>query len=320
MKTANALSNRISLSEEEKKIRYDESCKRVLSFKSVLANILKGCVDEFADCSIQDIQDKYIEADPEVSKVAVNPDESDKTISGMSAEDVTINEGKVLYDIRFYAIAPSTKDRIKLIINLEAQNEFKPGYSLTTRGIYYCARLISSQYGTEFVSPHYGDIKKVYSIWICMNPPSNRKNTITKYNISENHVVGNVVEDKKNYDLLTLVMVCLGSPKDENYNGILKLLGVMLSEVYSESEKKKIMSNEFGISLTNEIEEGMSDMCNLSEGVYKRGKAEGIVEGILKGKIETVKNMLKEGISLETALRFAGLDKETYEKYVDKEI
>jgi predicted transposase/invertase (TIGR01784 family) len=87
-----------------------------------------------------------------------------------------------------------------------------------------------------------------------------------------------------------------------------------------------------GISLTNEIEEGMSDMCNLSEGVYKRGiaegkaegiaegKAEGIVEGILKGKIETVKNMLKEGISLETALRFAGLDKESYEKYVDKEI
>ena len=33
-------------------------------------------------------------------------------------------------------------------INLEAQNDFNPGYPLLKRAVYYCVRMISSQYGT----------------------------------------------------------------------------------------------------------------------------------------------------------------------------
>ncbi len=54
---------------------------------------------------------------------------------------------------------------IRLIINIEAQNDFYPGYPLIKRGIYYCSRMISAQYGTEFKNSHYENIKKVYSIW-----------------------------------------------------------------------------------------------------------------------------------------------------------
>ena len=49
------------------------------------------------------------------------------------------------------------------------------------RGIYYCSRMISGQYETAFTNSHYENIKKVYSIWICMNPPKNRENSITRY-------------------------------------------------------------------------------------------------------------------------------------------
>ncbi|OUP84952.1 hypothetical protein B5F07_06840 [Lachnoclostridium sp. An169] len=42
------------------------------------------------------------------------------------------------------------KRQIKLIINVEAQKDFHPGYSLMTRGIFYGARMISAQKGTEF--------------------------------------------------------------------------------------------------------------------------------------------------------------------------
>ena len=58
---------------------------------------------------------------------------------------------------------------------MEAQNQFYPGYPLIKRGIYYCCRMVSSQYGTVFTSSHYEKIKKVYSIWICTNPPEYRK-------------------------------------------------------------------------------------------------------------------------------------------------
>ena len=80
---------------------------------------------------------------------------------------------------------PGTGERISLIINVEAQNDFYPGYPIVKRNLYYCCRLVSSQYGTEFTNSHYEKIKKVYSIFICMNPPNYRKNTINQYSIQE---------------------------------------------------------------------------------------------------------------------------------------
>lgn len=95
--------------------------------------------------------------------------------------DYTIPEGTVTFDIRFMALAPKSGELISLIINLEAQNDFYPGYPLIKRGIYYLSRMISAQYGTEFSESHYENVKKVYSIWICTNPPKNRENSITSY-------------------------------------------------------------------------------------------------------------------------------------------
>ena len=49
-------------------------------------------------------------------------------ISGMETEDVTMTEGLVTYDIRFRAVVPVSGELIQLIINIEAQNDFYPGY------------------------------------------------------------------------------------------------------------------------------------------------------------------------------------------------
>ena len=40
-------------------------------------------------------------------------------------------------------------------------------------------------------------------------------------------------------------------------------------------------------------------------------------EGKIEGGVKTVKNMLKKGMSLETALEVTELDRETYDKYAD---
>ena len=56
---------------------------------------------------------------------------------------------------------------------------------IVKRNLYYCCRLVSSQYGTEFTNSHYEKIKKVYSIFICMNHSNYRKNTINQYSIQE---------------------------------------------------------------------------------------------------------------------------------------
>ena len=116
---------------------YDAACKRVLSEKTILARIMKACLAEYQDCPVRDIEEKYIEGQPQVSSVPVLPDEEGSVISGLDTEDKSVHEGTVTYDIRFRAIAPDSGELIGLIVNVEPQNDFYPGYPLAKRGIYY---------------------------------------------------------------------------------------------------------------------------------------------------------------------------------------
>ena len=38
---------------------YDAACKRVLSEKSILARIMKACLEEYKDCDVNEIAEKY---------------------------------------------------------------------------------------------------------------------------------------------------------------------------------------------------------------------------------------------------------------------
>lgn len=269
------------------KANYDAACKRLLSEKVILAWVMRGCLEEYRDCTVDEIAQKYIEGRPQVGEVPVAPDETNMAprIHGIGSEDASITEGTVTYDIRFTATAPGSGERIRLIINIEAQNDFYPGYPLIKRGLYYCSRMISSQYGTEFTGSHYGGIKKVYSIWICMDPPGKWENSITRYAITEENLVGDMKEKKSNYDLMAAIMVCLGRPGGRDPAGVLGLLDVLLSTGASPEEKCQILEEDFQIEMTQALESEVSLMCNLSKGVEEKGIKKGIEQGIELGKI-----------------------------------
>ena len=288
---------------------YDESCKNILANKIILAWIMKSCMKEYKDCSICDIADHYIEGTPEISQREVHRDEAPASdpgkIRGENTEDKAVNEGIVRYDIMFRAILPQGQERIELIINIEAQKDFYPGYPLIKRGIYYGCRMISSQYGTIFTNSHYEKIQKVYSIWICFNPPEKRKNSINIYSVKEKNVVGKVKEKEADYDLLTAVMICLDSGKEEKEgkhqegteeSEILRLLEVLFSTEKELKEKEKILENEYGITMTYEEKEEVEKMCNLSEYVWEKGlqtgREEGLRTGINYGELQNLVRMV----------------------------
>lgn len=62
-----------------------------------------------------------------------------------------------------------------------------------------------------------------------MNPPKKFKNTISRYYLQEENLVGLARESRTNYDLLSVVRICLGAEDGENYQGILKMLNVLFS-------------------------------------------------------------------------------------------
>lgn len=285
------------LSTAGEKTAYDNACKKLLANKEILAWIMKSCLSEYRDYSVEEIAGNYIEGNPEISKTALHRDEMSviPMIKGENTEDTSINEGIVTYDIRFRAIVPKSGEMITLIIDVEAQNDFYPGYPLVTRSVYYCCRMISAQYNTEFTNSHYEEVKKVYSIFICINPPGYRKNTINRYSITEENLVGDIQEKKSSYDLMTAVIICIGDAEHSS-SGVLKLLEVLLSPERASDDKKHILEDEFLIKMTEELDEEVADMCNLSKGIEEKAIRVGLQKGLQEGRQIGIQQGIQQGI------------------------
>ena len=254
---------------------YDEACKRVLSDRGIMAHILKACTKEFKDCDLQDIAQRYIQGEPSISRIAVEPEAILPRIESEQTEDKSEAEGTVYYDIRFHAVAPVDGKLIQLIINLEAQNDFNPGYPLLKRAVYYCGRMISSQYGTVFVKSHYEKIQKVYSIWICTMPTKKWEYNISSYQLTEKHLIGHTQAERSHYDLINIVLVCLGNKSYQHLKGILRLLNMLLLDNIGSQEMQELLTTEFNVTMTPHLEKGVAEMCNLSEGIERRGELRG---------------------------------------------
>ena len=303
MKSKSTLAKNIEVADDNE-VSLDRACKKLLANKSILAWILKTCVEEYAECSAQEIERKYIEGIPRIAQDAVHQDEAVENgdyIQGGSSEDSSMTEGSVTYDIKFNALKPMRKNSMNskgfasMIINVESQSDFYPGYPLPKRGIYYGSRMISGQYGTVFTRSHYEKLEKVYSIWVCLNPPKYRKNSINVYSFHEKQLHGNVIEKKENYDLITVVMVCLGDEEDEKCRGLLRLLSVLFSPDKSADEKKEILETEFNIEMTKTMETEADDMGEFSKYFKEKGMKEGMqkaIENLIKNANMTLEQAM----------------------------
>lgn len=305
------LSNALHAADD--KAAYDAGARMILADKQVLAWILKYCVKEFQTCSIEQIMD-CIEGKPEIAIVPVLPGrENSEAITGMATEEVIPNEGGVRFDIRFYAITPNGES-IKLIIDVEAQREFHPGYSIVTRGIFYCARMISAQYGKEFTADNYDNIKKVYSIWICMDASKQDANTITGYSVEQNNIYGDM-KGKQRYDLLSVVLIGL-DPNGEAEQGteLHKMLSVLLSQSMKPTEKEKRLQEEFDIKMDEDMKGAWRTMCNLSDLIEERGIERGIEKGIERGQLTLLSRLIdSEKLTKEEAAAMMNMTVEELE-------
>lgn len=297
------------LAATEQKRAYDEVCKKVLALKEIAARILAAVVEELEGCSVEKIISCI--GTPEIGNIPVDVDAP--LIPLENTEDTTINEGMRFFDIKFTVKAPVSGEYIQLIINLEAQKNFNPGYSLIKRGIYYCSRLISSQYGTVFTKSDYDRIRKVYSIWVCTDPTAEYRQTIARYKLGKEMLEGetkfknpaDAEKERRDYDLLSLVLIGLDDPNSGNMpqNGIIHMLSVLFAGNMDFEAKIITLENEYNIKMTEEIEEEVERMCNLSEGVWEKGVAEGMAKGMAKGEINqlmrVVYKLMSKGMKFE---------------------
>ena len=277
------------------RIQYDAQCKKVLSNKHILAWIMKAAIKEYSHLSVDFVR-RCIEGQPQTGERTVESDwKCGEKIQGLRTEDKDAKEGMITYDIHYAAYLPRDAQRVKILINVEAQRDFYPGYPVESRGVYYGARMLSSQNGIEFQPPYYGEIKKVYSIWVCMNVPQFIGDAISVYEIAKKDVVQGVPDRPEAYDKLAIVWICL-SGQTTKEPGFFHMMNTLLSPSMDVELKKNILRNEYQIPMETGLVKELDLMCNLSDWVFdlgvKEGIQQGIEQGMLKVKKETVLRML----------------------------
>ena len=306
----------------DKEAQYDTSAKRLLSHKSILAHILSKTVDDFKGMKPNDIV-PYIVGNPYITKVSVEPgmtnipyEVNNERVMCFNTESEEIHEGVVRFDIVFYVRMKDGTSQI--IINVEAQKDEPTKYLILNRAIFYISRLISSQKERDFMNTSYNDIKRVYSIWVCMNMT---ENTMSHIHLTKDDLIGSY-KWKGNLDLINIVMIGLAKelPKHDDVYELHRLLGSLLSKELTVDEKLYIIENEYDIPIEDKIRKDVSVMCNLSQGIKEEGIAIGESRGIAIGEsrgiaigesrreIELIKDMRKNGLTLEQISKIAKKD------------
>ena len=253
-----------------------------------------------------------------------------KQLIGFNTETGEINEGIVRFDIVFYVRLPGSNKNngvlSQVIINIEAQKSEPGGYNIMDRAVFYVSRLISSQKGRDFENSNYSDIKRVYSIWICMNMD---EDCMSHVHLTKDDILGNH-EWKGRLDLLNIVMIGLAKeiPEHSDQYELHRLLGALLSQNLTVNEKIDIIGNEYDIQTQDNLREGVNIMCNLGEGIeeigIEKGMAIGIKQGLEQGMerqtVHLILSMYKNGISAEQIAAVTDKDIAEIQEILDEEM
>jgi len=263
----NGIKNAVKITDKE--AQYDEKAKHLLGQKIILAHILARTVKEFKGMKPQDIV-SLIEGNPQIGIVPADlgmtntmEDVESGRITGINTENSEINEGLIRFDIVFYVHMKDVLSQI--IVNVESQKEDPNIYDILNRAVFYVCRLISSQKGRDFEKTNYNDIRRVYSIWVCLNTSQNSMNHV---HLTNDAVIGSY-HWKGKIDLLNIVLLGLTNdlPEYTETYELHRLLSTLLSKNLSINERLNILEMEYEIPTNKSIKEDISVMCNLSQAI-----------------------------------------------------
>ena len=296
--------------------QYDENAKRLLGNKYILAHILVASVDEFKGMNPKDVV-SYIEGEPIIGIVPVEPgmtnavrEEKGQRVVGFNTENVEAHEGLVRFDIVFYV---RMRDGIsQIIVNIEMQKDNPAKYKILNRAVFYVSRLISSQKERDFEKTNYDDIKRVFSIWICMGMD---EDSLDYVHLTNDRLLGDHVWEGK-MDLLNIVLIGMSKElsAQEGHHELHRLLGALLSAKLPVEEKLDILEMEYEIPMEEEEKEEVRVMCNLGEGIREKAEA----RGKAIGEAKVILGMYRKGYSLEQIADVAEKNVEEVRGIVEK--
>lgn len=234
-------------------VQYDAHCRKMLSNCYILAWMMQETMEEYENLS-RDFIRRCIEKNIRVDE-----------------------EGMIC----FSAFVPKDMGEMNLMMHAEAVDYGENEYTLLAKGLKDGDKGTCSNY-RDRGEAIFGTLKKMYSIWLCINVPLCMGNTISIYNIRKKCGIGHVPE-KKVEDELSIVMIYL-DVKGNKEKGFFNLLNTLFSPNLSYMHKKQILWNDYQIPMEKETEKELRLMSQLSQWVYDCGVKDVVVR-LLKQNI-----------------------------------
>lgn len=276
----------------------DDVSKALLKNKEVLAVILKFTADEFRSYSYGEIMG-YIEG-ASIASPDVSPGRTNSRFRADAQEYKVLNEKTSQFDILFRAVNPAlSEDKItvNLHIGIEPQKDYRPGYAIEKRGIFYLSRELTVQLSPVLTDAvDYGSLEKCYSIWICSeNVPREECNTISFYMMDNVKNVGNCCPKKEDYDLMQLVIIRLGRAEpDEDCEGCDLIQFLRLLFLPQKDDILQPLSRYIDFSKNEELRKEVDRLDKLGMGYFELGIERGEVLGRESERRAAINRMLRK--------------------------
>lgn len=258
---------------------YDPSFKKFFSRKEVLAGILLGVIPEFKYSTFEDVQNSIETSEFNVLNAEV-----------LNSED-TEDPQKVIYDILVMVNVPKTgRQEVHLLFDLEMQYDYRPGYPLMNRAVYYTSRLITKQ---RIEKAKYAKLLPVRSTWISVkNVPRDLQNRMVHITLEAHDSAGiDLSERFDGIDLIGIDFVLLS--ESYNWNSGDDTTVKFLQSIFN----NRLSNREFNpfIEVTSEIESEVialtTDLDHYNaelDAELEAGRAEGRAKGRAEGRAEGI--------------------------------
>lgn len=283
------------------KLKLDSNIKEVLADVQILSRILKYTVVELEHLSIDEIISCIDTNQIELGTTSIEPGLTNLgKIDNLSLENHILGEGTIFFDIRFPVYYQNHS--IKILINLEAQTVTSTKeltYHLENRIIYYLSRMISSQKNIEFFHSDYDNIKKVYSIWICMNPDEEH-DSIHQFQFTQQTIFGTPISFPQLDKMQAVIIHIRGNePLEKSKHKLICMLEDLLSKT-TFSIKKNLLADRYGIKMSTELERRITNMGGFSdyylETSIRKGLKQGFEQGMEQGMAQGMAQATETGI------------------------
>ncbi len=305
---------------DEADFSVDKMAKKLVCNKGALAIIIKSLVDgcdkyTYAELcgKIGNITTKrHMTAD--MGRDDTDEDLLENAVQMLPTEMSSPDEKLLRFDV--YLTYSDIRSENVYNIDVEIQRVRSPKYPLIKRAVYYVSRAISRQLGAITEKTDFGQLTKVYSIWLMIMGSKKHRAGIVTYKLG---CMGDVDLLPKNFrgneDLIEIDFVFAGNL--ENTDKSKRDLFSLVTGMYVEP---KLLKELFTCEIPEEVgfSEEVERYMSITEAIAIRSKNEGIAEGMVEGKAETAMGLYLRNIDTQIITEITGFTEVEIKKLIEE--